>query len=318
MKILHNAFVIFGIMAIICIPFTSCTGEQKLPYVFEGMTSLGANSSSPVDITLEVELPNAPSSLLAYKVVSPNIDDEYASSLASKLGFHGSPYPADNDTRKVYVYTNDTMRLEITLSGRLYVYSTREIQDIAQALPLDTECIKIAQGWLGSHSLYPNNVTNITVEPDIEISTFDTLSEDVIETKCISKKVSFITGIGDYNVYVPGAKVVIGAEGEVSEATINISQLKEYKSVDIKSPDVALNILAAYLGSPLSDSNESKECIVNLRGLDKLVINHISLQYYYTSFGDYAQPIYVFEGKAYSQSNSTGEAFVGMVDAISR
>lgn len=128
--------------------------------------------------------------------------------------------------------------------------------------------------------------------------------------------VLFETTLGDYGTYTPGARVEVGDDGEIMHVWVNVTQIKEYGLVSTKTPEVALNLLKARLTSQSVNPPEARETIINLRNFERLYLTRITLQY--ASGGGYFQPIYVFEGTAYSEQNLNLDAFRGKVDAVAR
>jgi len=291
--------------------------QTSVPYAFQNIMAGVSPGWPDVEIVIDTEFPILPNKVLVYNVASSLIGDNEASNIASRLGFNGEPAPLDTGSeRHIFSYTNGIKRLEISFDGRLRMYSSSNTSS-TPILPDEAECISIARKWLIANKLYPAGVTRVETAVYKTIQTVDTNSVEASESVPLSFNVKFFINIGDYEMYSPGASVVIGDNGEVLEATINLLTLEEAGSVILKTPDAALNILQKYIASQEFVPSEAKECLVNLRGFERLVINHVSLSYTYV--GDsFVQPIYVFEGIAYSQSSPNGEEFIGRVDAINR
>jgi hypothetical protein len=295
----------------------------SLPYVFEGVTQPGVENAPPVEVVLETELPVVPEKVPIYQVQT--VDEEYIYALAKRLGFDYKPsQPTDSNRPYTFVQgrdyepglstiniVDDNPWIEVYQNGSLrFLTRTSYTGDVN--LPSFEEAVQIATDWLTYRDLYPPNVTRVVkgggafigraIEPDITIQ--------------YTIMVQFKTSVGDFDTYSPGASVEVGDNGKIVRAWVNMTQLKEYGSVNTKTPEAALNLLKACLTSPLADPPEAREVLINQRSFDKLTVTRVTLQY--ASGGGYLQPIYVFEGSAYSEKQPNLDAFRGKVDAVAR
>jgi hypothetical protein len=299
---------------------TSCFREP-VPYVFEGIMQPGIENAPPVEVFLDAELPVVPEKLPVYKIET--VDDEYMSSLARRLGFDHQPGNPD-DPNGPYTYFQDSdyqprtkladgiRYLELYRDGSLWLFTAcaGKISSPPQNLPSFEEAKQIAADWLVSHDLYPANVTEVEKGGGLEVTGASG------ESTPYSIIVRFQTGLAGYNIYTSAASVEVGDNGAIIGANINMTQLKEYETVSIKTPEAALDVLKARLASPLADPPEARESVINLRSFEQLTVTRVTLQY--TTGGGYLQPVYVFEGSAFSPSNPAPEIFKGKVDAVLR
>ena len=299
---------------------TSCF-QEPVPYVFEGIMQPGVENAPPVEVILEAELPAVPEKLPVYKIES--IDDKYISSLARRLGFNHQPGRPD-DTNGPYTYIQDkdyqpgtklpdgTQWMEVYKNGNINIFTegARKISGTPVTLPSFEEAKQIAADWLNSRDLYPANVTGVKKGGGLVITGASG------ESMPYSLIVIFQTGVAGYGISTPAASIEIGENGVIIGAYINVTRLKEYETVSIKSPEAALDILKTRLSSPLADPPEARESVINLRSFERLNITRVTLQY--ATGGGYLQPIYVFEGGAFSSLSSEPETFKGKVDAVLR
>jgi hypothetical protein len=291
---------------------------ESVPYVFEGVMQAGVENAPPVEVILDTELPVVPEKVPVYQVQT--VDEEYAQALASRLGFNDGGSRPDN-VSDPYVFSRDSgsgrfegdaMRLEVYQDGRISMYGPGpSIKNAPENLPSFEEATKIARDWLVSYNLYPPNVINVEKGGGLVVTKAATG-----ESIPYSTIVKFETSLGDYDVYTPGARVEIGDNGKILHVWVNIAQLKEYGFVSIKTPEAALNLLKARLASLSANPPEARETIINLRYFEQLSLTRVTLQYAYG--GGYLQPIYVFEGNAYSEQDPNLDAFRGKVDAVAR
>jgi hypothetical protein len=286
-----------------------------VPAVFKGFSSAGMVKLQPTEVELDTDLPKLPGELLAYEVVGPNINDEYARNLAHKIGLE-KEWPLTGGERVAYSYTKDTQSLEINLSGYIRFEQSVNISDTPKSLPADQECIDIARNWLISADLYPSNV--IRTEEGYggkSVASMDPQTGKPGPLVYYSKQVSFIVNLGNYEGSALGAWVLIGENGKVIKAEINMPQYKDYGLVKIKTPQAALDVLKAYLSRLTPKTEIAPECMYNTDGA-RVVIKNITLRYVGTYKTGYILPIYVFEGYAYRGDNPEPEKFTGRVDAV--
>jgi hypothetical protein len=292
-----------------------------VPYVFEGIMQPGIENVSPVEVVLAADLPPAPEKLLVYKIAT--VDEEYITVLARRLGFNGGPdYPDGRSGLYTYVQESNYRTgsslsegirlLEISADGSLQLLTTGTNTGNGDAhLPSLEEAEKIARDWLTSNDLCP------AIDAEAKKSGGLKVTATTIEAGTpYSLVVKFQAGLGGYNIYTPVATVEIGDNGQIIGAYINIVRLNEYDTVSIRSPEAALSLLQARLSSPLADPPEARESVINLRDFEQLTLTRVTLQY--TSGGGYLQPVYVFDGDAFSKLKPEPEIFKGKVDAALR
>lgn len=297
-----------------CAEQSSKDTVESLPYVFEGVMQADVENAPPVEVILDTELQVVPEKVPVYVVQT--VDEKYIQALASRLGFNeGGNQP--NGVSDPYVFYRDSasgnrVRLEVYQDGRISMeQASINIKNEPENLPSFEEAVEIARDWLVSYDLYPPDVTDITKGGGLEVTKAATG-----ETLRYSMIVNFETGLGDYGAYTPGARVEVGDDGEIIHVWVNVTQIKEYGLVNIKTPEAALDLLKARLASPLANPPEARETVINLRNFEQLSLTRVTLQY--ASGGGYLQPIYVFEGSSYSSQSPNLDVFRGKVDAVVR
>ena len=297
----------------------SCSPNQdtlSLPLVFEDISGADIIGTESLDITLNTELPIIPDSLIVYRNIMPNVDYKYATNLAQQFGFNTvtDVVPLIGDTRLVYSYQNEDEVLEIYLNGNIKLHGDINYSQ-PKNLPSDDECIDIASNWLKSNDIYPDNITSIIANPNIEIEEVDT-SSNISNKFILTKIVKFYVDLNGYKLNTCSAFIIIGDDGKVLNAETKYIQPENYQEFNLISATEAINILKQYLEGTL-DISEGTCCIANLSGFNQLEITTISIQYIIGA-DNYIQPIYVFEGSESYLKNNTTESFIGKVDAVVR
>jgi hypothetical protein len=297
------------------------TSSISLPWVFEGVGGAGI-ISEPYDIEfiLNTELPLAVKTLAVYIENEILVDDDYALNIARQCGFtEDDAVPLIGDTRSVYSYKNSNANLEIKLDGSISLRTDTDSSK-PENLPSDEECITIAVGWLESCGLTPENITDIETKSYMDIEEIDSTTNSVINKYSVATTVKFKVALNGYGLYSSAATVVIGENGKIIRADINLPNFEIYTYVDIITAGEALNILESYLEGKLDTGSNTLICLVNQIGFKKLIINDISIQYTKGNT-DYLQPVYVFEGTAYFEYENgvtDTEDFISRVDAVIR
>lgn len=285
---------------------TTFTTEEKklLPRVFEGIAVSGVYNASPVEVVVDVPFPEFPAEVALYRVVKPGVDEGYAADVARQLGFNGTLVPLRGEKREVYAYVNETHTLEIRLDGSLMFYKDIKLR-APESLPSEQDCIAIAERWLRTHNLYPENVVEVETKPCL-----------MIDGTPITIGVTFDVAVRGYELHGLGVLVVIGDGGEIVDVRRNVPQLELYRSVRLKTLDEALGILKHYLTSPSPLSPGELECIINMRAFTRLTVQNITLRYF--NDAGYLQPVYTFTGDAYDQYSPDLGSFLGLVDGVDR
>jgi hypothetical protein len=285
----------------------------SLPWVFEGMVIPGS-PSTPVEITLDTEVPSIPDTLPVYKVIAPEVNSQYAWSIAQTLGFEEDDAMfSPGEEREVYTYRNDDATLEIEDDGYINFYSDYD-SGKPENLPTDDECIGIAANWLKSCDMYPENITSANVSNFIEVEEYDTSSHTSIKYT-VAKSVAFYVGLNDYGNSF-SVSVVIADNGKIIKAQADFINYEEYTAVSIITPEEAIDILERYLEGTL-EKTASLKCLTNYSDFNRLTITKISIRYS-TGAGNYAQPIYLIEGIASYEGWDGTDEFRGRVDAVVR
>jgi predicted small secreted protein len=296
---------------------SSKVNAKDIPYVFEGVMSLGISNAPPVDIELNTTLPDLPDKLPVYKVIRPNIDDDFAADMAENLGFSVEPEPLKGGERAVYTYKQDGKTLEINLDGSIAFYGKDDLIKPAN-MPSEQECISIAKDWLNKYGLYPSGTVSIEASTYAQVEEWNMSTGQISGSYIAGILVKFKVDVGQYELYTGGVSIAVGDNGEILKVTIDAPILEEYTSAYIKTAEEAFNLLSAYLSSPVAAPPEARECLANMRAFSRLELNQISIGYQYTASRDYGLPILVFKGNAYDDYTPGLEQFVARVDLVDR
>jgi hypothetical protein len=300
----------------------SCSSPQDvtglIPYAFQGMWIDNGMGNPDTAVQLDTTLPGEPSQFIVYQI--EKIGESEASYIANKFGLKNNPVPfnpsSPNAKRTVYSYTDNSKTLEVYPIGRFVYRNSQNSINSPIKLPAETECIDIAKKGLQSIGMYPDSVVRITTGTISSIANVSSESSQSPVYQPTSFMVSFISDINGYERYSPSADVILGDQGKMVQLTVYDPKLKEYGTTALKSAENALNIMKSYLTNPSFNPPETKECITNPKGFQRLSILKVSLKYYSLDNIGYMQPIWVFEGEAFNSRSPNPEKFIGRVDAV--
>jgi hypothetical protein len=288
-----------------------------IPAAFDNVISAGSAGNPKAEIILNADFPVVPDSMLVYSINKSVYNDSSAEAIARQLGFTGNPAPLKTgEKRVVYSYNDGSNILEIYPDGRVNLYGPSNLNNTVVNELTGEECKSIAQDWLTSHNFLPENIIRETVTANMTVATADAGTGPVGIATPLTKIVRFFTSINNVEIHLPGAAVTISADGEVTDAYINLYRVAKLGEYSLISPQTAFDILKDYVTSTDYNPPEMKECLVNIRGFQKLEINSVSLKY--SSDGDFMRPLYIFNGVAFAESFPAGEDFIGRVDALVR
>jgi len=274
------------------------------PYAFQGMLQLSGPGLSSMDIELGAHLSNQPYKAPAYKIIYPQVDENYAVDIARRLGFTGEPGFAEITSaplRSRYVFENEGYILEVALNGSILLFDNNSYAECPKYLPSDEECIAIASRWLKDHGLYPDNVVDITISSDRRAELRDKETGILIDSCQMGTMMHFSVAIDGTNLDWGGAWVMVGDNGAIIYASTNNPTLEKVYDVPLKDVDQAFAILKDRLTSQAPPSMDNLECIVSHSQLTKLVITDIELRYLFSVANDYVLPIYTFIGIGYDE-----------------
>ena len=297
--------------------------EKTLPPVFSDINVLknkywanlifppiGTSNTSENDYLpfTPVELPGnsspstVPDKLIAYKVIRPVVTKDYASNLASRLGFRGKINRSDNTYINTYSYILNTgttdidPAMSISGDGRIEVSYDRSVS--GSSPPSDQECIESARKWLNTYGLYPKGVVNVEVLPCVREVYRDAPEGLTFSSYTYATTVIFSMTLDGYELFGMGAILTIGSDGKVREALINAPEFKPYCYVNVKQPEAAYSTLQDYVQNPAKFEADAPECMTG--GLNPpMQIKNVSLKYFAMLAADtskpvYAQPVYFF------------------------
>jgi hypothetical protein len=290
-----------------------------LPEVYYCITE-ARDQISPIELTVDTDLPEIPDELPVYKVIRPNFDEDYATEIAGKLNLNDNLEKIDeyDFPLKRFHFEKDGKILEVFEDGSIYVCYVIE-PGRPSSLPSDEECIEIARDWLEDNGLYPKNVISISTSPIILVVA---KGHEVLYEFTQNISVSFTIGINGYETQGMGAYVAVGENGEIIKAYINSPEFEEYTTVVLKQPEEVLATFEDYLDNLELFYTDSPLCLVdNIRST--MSVTDISLKYFCMLSEDsdvvaLAQPILVLEGQGYDEIHPDSSSFTGRVDAVIR
>jgi len=342
MKNFRFILVFLSLLIINTATFTGCA-SKPLPPVFEGARLFNDHhfyKSPPVyrcitpghqphayeegwpfEVNLNTALPDAPDRLTAYKIIRPAVDEDYARSIAQRLGYNENTLESwDNSSypHNGYRFYKGNKALVVYEDGTISIHDTDSLAK-PYSLPTNQECIDIAQEWLESYDLYPGGVINVETSPIIVTVV---QGYTIIDEYTAAISVNFKIGIDGYELHGMGAYISVGKGGQIIQVNINIPRFERYSTVRIQKPEVALSNFQDYLDNPQKFWADNPECLIDDLN-PKMSIESVSLKYFCMLNDDitqptYAQPVYVFEGQGYHEDDSEAYSFVGRVDAVSR
>jgi hypothetical protein len=295
---------------------------STLPKAFENVSSSGISGAPPVEVELDIDMPTFPEQVMVYKLKL--MDAAYADEIAQSMGFTGTseastiPPDSDNLGAVAFSYTEGDAWLGISYNGVVEAIYGRYPSVSGQVNILsEQECLVTAQGWLKSHHIYPDNVTRISIGPIRQVATVDTETGVISENKITTYAVAFYANIGDYESSGPAAYIEIAENGSIIGVDRQAQRLEPYGYVNLKTPEMALDILETVLTSPLPSPPETSECLVNRRSFDHLSVTDVYLRY--SKCNEFVLPIYHFRGDAISAGlPGVVKEFRGRVDAVNR
>lgn len=310
--------IVSGLLVMVCLIIPACSKTYEIPYVFGDVIVLGNYDAPPVNVALDTNFPDFPNKIAVYEIVRPVIGENYASNLATQLGFSGNPWPMpEGDKRMVYSYVNKDQTLIIGLNGSISITSNNYSLEKPKNLPSNENCISIAKKWLSDHGMYPENVVGITTSPAGEVRDINDGISTVSHIPGTS--VEFHVAVNGVIISGGGVIITIGDNGIVLSMQTNKYALKPAFEVSLKDINDAYIILENYLSSQVPTPTDNIECIVNYRLLSSLEIAGIDLHFSYSTYNNYLLPIYVFTGDGYNEYvPETAYAFIGKVDAALR
>jgi hypothetical protein len=204
-----------------------------LPEVYYCITE-GCDQISPIELTIDTDLPEIPSELPVYKVIRPNIDEDYATGIAGRLNLNDNLEKTDayDFPLKRFHFEKDGKILEVFEDGSIYVCYVIE-PSRPSSLPSDEECIETAKGWLEEYGPYPKNIISVSTSPFIlAASRGHEILYEFTQNICVS----FTIGIDGYETQGIGAYVAVGENGEITKAYINAPEFENYTTVALRQP----------------------------------------------------------------------------------
>lgn len=252
------------------------------PRIYKNLSKSQEPHDWSVELTSDIDLPASPDTLNAYRIIRPNIDEEYARKVAEQIGFDKPVEEVTNDKlpfprNKCFIVQRSDPSgkapLGIYQNGVIVVFF-KEATEI-YSIPSDQECIRIAQDWLNSTKLYPDGVINV-----MTTSVIQHVMQGAVESEYpITTSVNFLIGIDGYELYGMGAYVSISNNGEICGAYINVPKLEKCSIVNIRKPETAFGTLRDYLAEPSKFWSYSPECLLSYIA-PQMTVEKASLKYF--------------------------------------
>ncbi|MHC4109751.1 MAG: hypothetical protein ACYSUY_01670 [Planctomycetota bacterium] len=255
-------------------------GEKIVDSLSDGLAFAGPKR----DFKYNGPFPKTPSRMLVYKIVPPNITDDYVRDLAEKH----FDIPRDTPLRRsnaVGLYLLRTYTHNFRLEPRTGFFSFDKLEEkgaryskIREDYPSDEECKKIAAEFIKSRGLFEEGMYFKRI--------FSKPSSGGMSVK-------FGRIINGYKVWWSGISVEIGQNGEIMGASKRWYEVMPWKMAPIKTAEQAFKELKEGGRAFFVDHARGR-------------VNEITLRYHHPHRpNDYVQPVYYFEytspdGESYS------------------
>ena len=299
-KQITTGFIVLVLIAIgtALIPAASPPDDEGTNRGIEIVGPYGVQSVS--EITLGTALTRYPEQTMVYRTVDTIISKDDALKIAEKFGMSG-PVEESGGRIKCYVVKDEPYTFEIeeesgymtyTWDGR---YSGVDPRDRPENLPTDEECRKIAESFLTSHGLMPEEAVFSSVSQGGK-GTFSNHSGGTPIVTYEDRDVLFSDTLSGYPVAGSGIRVTIGGGGDILKVTQRWRDAEPYKEFSILSPEEAIGEL------------KQTGVVTTVSSPKKAVVDEIKLCYYATPPGTeqpYLKPTYYFHGTMEGE-NETG------------
>jgi hypothetical protein len=300
------SFLLIAISGLIML--SGCSTQEAISstpkYTISGVSrALGTVPS--VSFELNSPLPDFPDKLQVYKMVKPEINEEYVKAIGAKFGLTGDI----SEGTKNYLLSNNQPRtcLEVYKpTGTLWYHAlsyfeipSKEIIENPPVLPPDAEALKIATDFLTERGLLPQG--DVAYRVDIG----DSFGEIPTNLLVSFKHAVQITG--------PGARhgVRIGDGGKVVEVFINPTNplvLPPLEMVAVKP------VKQAYQEMETNKSYHAPSMA------QKVKIDNVAVAYWLEAIGqgqEYVAPVYVFKGTCLdADGNQLKDTFSATIQAV--
>jgi hypothetical protein len=300
------SFLLVTILSLIILSGCSAHAEIKSSskYTISGI-SRPLGTAPAVSFELAAPLPDFPDKLQVYKMVKPEVNEEYVKALGAKFGLIGE---ISEGTENYLLRDNQTQTsLEVYKPTGTFWYHLRsylripseEIIKNPPVLPSDAEALKIATDFLVERDLLPKGDVAYRVDVGARFGEIPTL------LLVIFKHEIEING--------PGARhgVRIGDGGKVVEVFINPTNplvLPTLEMVAVKSIEQAYQEM-------LTNRNFHAPSMAQ-----KVKIDNVTVAYWLEAIGqgqEYVAPVYKFQGACFDASDKQlEEPFVSIIEAV--
>jgi len=263
-------------------------------------------------VELAVELPDAPSAMMIYRVKQADVTPDAVADIGVKLGLHGEittstfrgRYTLCEESRCLFVWRASgaieyQRKDEILFPLEAPTLPTKEEAkriaiDFVDELDLSLVGAVVQDPFAGSYMSGPNEL------PTGEVVTQSYVCHWAVRFDCELHSVPLCG---------PGAKfeVRIGNNGEVGSMVRGWREVEPYEETSIKSPERALEELREGKGS----HDAPLDC-------QEVILNGLCLAYWMEGLGekqDYVVPVYVFLGESVGPDGKTQD-FRGYVNAL--
>jgi hypothetical protein len=273
-------------------------------YTISGISKL-LSTVPAVSFELSSPLPNFPDKLQVYKMVYPELNEEYVRNLGVKFGLTGevredsSGFSMQDKAIGAYLAIRKPTG---TIRYDLFSYFEIPSADLLKSppvLPSDAEALKIATDFLTERGLLPQG--DVAYKVDVGDS-----SGDIATTLLVSFQHAVqITG--------PGARhgLRIGGGGKVVEVFINPTNpldLPPLEMVAVKSAEQAYREMKT--DNSYYAPSESR----------RVKIDSVTVAYWLEAIGEgqeYVAPVYMFKGQCLDETGKVlEEPFVSIMEAV--
>ena len=293
-------------------------GHIALPSIYRCVAE-NADQISPIELTIEKDAPDIPDALPVYRVIRPDVTEDYAISIADMLDLNDNIEILNSDfPHSGFNFRKDGKALDVHKDGSIAVYYVADTTR-PSSLPSDDECIDIAKNWLEENNLYPQNVISISIIP---INVYVSRGYDIIDHFTSNINVIFSIGLEGYEVQGMGAYVAIGEAGKILTVFINTPEFKKSETVSLRQPETLVQTFADYLDNLELFYTEAPLCLVD-RIDYHMSVTDIKLKYFCMLSNDsnitaLAQPVLILEGTHYNYDPTNSGVFSAKIDAVIR
>jgi len=254
-------------------------------------------------IELAVDLPDAPSAMMIYRVKQAEVTPDAAAELAKRLGLDGEPtlalgaYTLGDESRFLSVWQGT--------GGISYNKGVLPFPESPPNLPSEEEAKRIAVEFLDKMGL---SLRGAAIRESLGTVKMRLAGPTGSETYVCQLVVMFDCEIDGVPLCGDRSAVGIGNDGEVVHMVRVQRDVEPYRQLPIKSATQALEELREGKGT----HNAGWDC-------ERVVLDRVYLAYWMEGLSDpqeYVVPVYVFDGGSSSNGSGETQVFRGYVNAL--